>query len=99
MLPREILHRPKRGFGAPMGAWLKGPLSELLGAALSPASVKARGLLDHAPIQRLIDDHRARRVDGTDKLMCLLSLEIWCRVFLDRNPVEDVAGKLEEALA
>src|SRR4051794_33276505 len=28
VLPTEILDRPKRGFGAPMGAWLKGALAE-----------------------------------------------------------------------
>ncbi|MEP7063553.1 MAG: asparagine synthase (glutamine-hydrolyzing), partial [Betaproteobacteria bacterium] len=27
ILPDEILHRPKRGFGTPMGAWLKGDLA------------------------------------------------------------------------
>jgi asparagine synthase (glutamine-hydrolysing) len=30
VLPKEVLYRPKRGFGAPMGAWMKGPLSEML---------------------------------------------------------------------
>jgi asparagine synthase (glutamine-hydrolysing) len=28
-LPREVLGRPKHGFGAPVGAWLKGPLREM----------------------------------------------------------------------
>ena len=45
VLPREVLHRPKRGFGAPMGAWLKGALAELLDGALSKRSLQARGLL------------------------------------------------------
>ena len=45
VLPREVLHRPKRGFGAPMGAWLKGALSEMLDSALSRRAPEARGLL------------------------------------------------------
>jgi asparagine synthase (glutamine-hydrolysing) len=99
LLPREILHRPKRGFGAPMGAWLKGALSELLGSALSRESLETRGLLRAEPVARLIEDHRANRVDGTDKLLALLNLEIWCRVVLDRRPSSDVADELEEAAA
>jgi asparagine synthase (glutamine-hydrolysing) len=99
VLPREVLHRPKRGFGAPMGAWLKGALSELLGNALSRQSLEARGLLNAEPVARLIEDHRANRVDGTDKLLALLNLEIWCRVYLDRRPSNDVADELEEAVA
>jgi asparagine synthase (glutamine-hydrolysing) len=99
VLPREVLHRPKRGFGAPMGAWLKGELAQLLGNALSRASVERRGLLQHEPIARLIDAHRANRIDGTDRLLALLNLEVWCRVYLDRRPTEDVAVELAEAAA
>jgi asparagine synthase (glutamine-hydrolysing) len=47
----------------------------------------------------LIDDHRANRVDGTDKLLALLNLEIWCRMYLDRRSSDDVADELKEAVA
>jgi len=99
VLPREVLYRPKRGFGAPMGAWLKGALAELLEGALSKQALEARGLIHHAPVARLIEDHRANRVDGTDKLLALLNLEIWCRVYLDGRSSSDVADQLEEATA
>ena len=99
VLPKEVLYRPKRGFGAPMGAWLKSALAPMLDSALSRESVERRGLLHHAPIARLIDDHRANRVDGTDRLLSLLNLEIWCRVYLDERAPEDVAEQLEEAVA
>ncbi len=33
-LPPEVLHRPKRGFGAPIEAWLQGPLSAAVAEAL-----------------------------------------------------------------
>jgi asparagine synthase (glutamine-hydrolysing) len=82
-----------------MGAWLKGALSEMLGSALSRESLESRGLLNAAPISRLIEDHRANRVDGTDKLLALLNLEIWCRVYLDGRSSADVADQLEEAVA
>jgi asparagine synthase (glutamine-hydrolysing) len=99
VLPREVLHRPKRGFGAPMGAWMKGALSEMLDGALSKRSLQARGLLRHEPVAQLIEAHRANRVDGTDKLLALLNLEIWCRVVLDQRSSSDVAEELGEAVA
>jgi asparagine synthase (glutamine-hydrolysing) len=99
VLPSEVLYRPKRGFGAPMGAWLKGALAEMLGSALSPQSLESRGLLNVAPVARLIEDHRANRVDGTDKLLALLNLEVWCRVYLDGRSSADVADELEEVVA
>jgi len=99
VLPREVLHRPKRGFGAPMGAWMKSELAPLLGNALSRKAVEGRGLLHHAPIAALIEAHRANRIDGTDRLLALLNLEVWCRVYLDRRSSEDVAGEFAEAAA
>ncbi len=99
VLPKEILYRPKRGFGAPMGAWLKGELAQMLDGALSREAIEARGLLNHAPVAQLIADHRASRVDGTDRLLALLNLEIWCRVYLDGRSSTDVADELEEAVA
>jgi len=99
VLPREILNRSKRGFGAPMGAWLKAELLELLESALSRESIESRGFLRHAPIRRLIDDHRANRVDGTDRLLALLNFEIWCRVYLDGRASQDVSDQLKEAVA
>jgi asparagine synthase (glutamine-hydrolysing) len=99
VLPREILYRSKRGFGAPMGAWLKGALATLLASALSRESVERRGLLRYEPIAELIAAHRASRIDGTDRLLALLNLEIWCRVYLDRRSSADVADELKEAVA
>jgi asparagine synthase (glutamine-hydrolysing) len=98
VLPDEILHRSKRGFGAPIGAWMKGPLAELLDSALSRRSLEARGLLNYEPVARLKEQHNANRVDGTDKLLALLNLEVWCRVYLDRRSAGDVAEELKEAV-
>jgi asparagine synthase (glutamine-hydrolysing) len=94
-----VLYRAKRGFGAPMGAWLKAELAPLLDSALSRAAIERRGLLAYAPVARLIEAHRANRIDGTDRLLALLNLEIWCRVYLDRRSSADVAEEMAEAAA
>ncbi len=99
VLPREVLYREKRGFGAPMGAWIKGALAELLESALSRESVLQRGLLNPEPVSRLIEDHKSNRIDGTDRLLALLNLEIWCRVTLDGRTPQNVADELDETIA
>ena len=72
MLPADILDRKKRGFGAPMGAWLKRELAAVLKETLSPEAIEHRGWLrSAAPVARLIADHEANRVDGTDRLLAL----------------------------
>jgi len=95
VLPRDILERKKRGFGTPMGAWLKGDLAPLVRDVLSEDAVAARGLFRPAAITRLIADHEANRLDGTDRLLALVNLEIWARIYLDRREPSDVAEELK----
>ncbi len=99
LLPKDILDRKKRGFGTPMGAWLKKELAPLLRRLLAPEVVQARGLFRQPVVDRLVADHEANRIDGTDALLALLNLEIWSRIYLDgRDPV-DVAAELKSYLA
>jgi asparagine synthase (glutamine-hydrolysing) len=91
-LPREILTRKKRGFGAPMGAWLRRDLGPLVEDTLSERQVAQRGLFAWPAVRELLEQHRARRADHTDHLLALVNLELWCRIFLDRHPREFAAG-------
>ena len=98
LLPRDILERKKRGFGTPMGSWLKNDLAPMMREMLSPQAVTARGLFDPDAVQTLMAAHDARRVDGTDRLLALMNLEIWARMYLDRRSPEDVTAELEAML-
>jgi asparagine synthase (glutamine-hydrolysing) len=95
LLPQDILERGKRGFGTPFGAWLKGELAPVVGELFSKRSIERRGLLRHEAVAQLVADHLANRVDGTDRLLALLNLEIWARIFLDRRSPDDVAAELK----
>ena len=44
VLPRDILERKKRGFGTPMGAWLKGELAPMLRGCCRETAIERRGL-------------------------------------------------------
>jgi asparagine synthase (glutamine-hydrolysing) len=99
MLPDDILHRKKRGFGTPMGAWLKRELAPLLRRLLAADTVRARGLFHPAGIDALLRDHETNRSDGTDALLALMNLEIWSRVFLDGREPADVAEEMKGFVA
>ena len=99
MLPRDILNRKKRGFGTPMGAWLKEDLAPLVRGLLSESVVEKRGLFHYPVVQDLIASHHANRIDGTDRLLALLNLEIWSRLYLDGRAPGDVTDELKGMLA
>jgi asparagine synthase (glutamine-hydrolysing) len=89
-LPAEILNRKKRGFGAPMGAWLRRDLKRLVHETLSEQQVKKRGLFQWPVIEQLIRRHDVQEGDYTDHLLGLINLELWFRQFIDQPVRLDV---------
>jgi len=82
-LPREVIYRPKTGFGAPIRRWLKVELRGLVDEMLSPDALRRRGLFDPRGVGNLIALDRAGRVDGAYTIFALLCVEMWCRLFVD----------------
>jgi asparagine synthase (glutamine-hydrolysing) len=99
LLPRDILDRKKRGFGTPMGAWLKQELAPLVRGLLSESVINDRELFRSDAVQELIAAHASNRVDGTDRLTALLNLEIWSRMYLDGRSPDDVTDELKSMLS
>ena len=87
LLSESIIHRRKMGFPTPLATWILGPqLTTLEKMLLSPRSV-SRGLFRPEAVRRLFAEHRANHRDHSDRIWRLLNLEIWQRVFIDRDPV------------
>jgi asparagine synthase (glutamine-hydrolysing) len=84
-LPRDIIYRPKTGFGAPLRIWMKHELNEIMGDLLSIDSINSRGLFSAIKVQKLILDNNQGRIDASYTLFSLLCIEIWCRKYLDKN--------------
>jgi len=99
ILPDSILHREKRGFGAPIGAWFKQELAPLVADLLSRETVLRRGLLDPDAVARTIAEHEQQQADRTDHLLALVNLEVWARLYLDGASVAGVTEDLKAKLA
>jgi asparagine synthase (glutamine-hydrolysing) len=82
-LPREIIHRKKAGFSAPIRAWLARDLRETVEELLSESNIRRRGYFDYRAVRRLIDENLSGREDNSLKVFQLLTLELWHRAFID----------------
>jgi asparagine synthase (glutamine-hydrolysing) len=91
-LPRDVIYRPKSGFGAPLRRWMQGQLRPLLTDILSAESLRRRGLFDATAVHRLISQNDSGEVDAAYILLSLMSIEMWCRAFLDAAPSRHLAG-------
>ena len=85
-LPAEILQRPKRGFAPPVSRWLREDLRDLSRDLLLGSDAFGRGLFERREVERLLDDHAARRLEAGWALWTLLMLEVWGREVARRAP-------------
>lgn len=84
LLPHDILHRPKKGFGIPIAEWLKGRLNPLMHDMLSSERLKQQGLFNAEYVQKLIAEHENGKASHHKELWTLLVFELWCDNFMQK---------------
>jgi asparagine synthase (glutamine-hydrolysing) len=77
VLPREILERPKQGFGTPMAEWLRGPFGDRAHDTIRRSSLVERGAIRTAPIDRLFAAHKSGRADWSYHLWNVYNACAW----------------------
>ena len=73
LLPRELLRMPKKGFGTPVGPWLKGSCTHLL----EGLEDRTRDWVDPAAVRRWKEEHLSGAADHRRRLWTLLVLAAW----------------------
>ncbi|HOF18381.1 MAG TPA: asparagine synthase-related protein, partial [Phycisphaerae bacterium] len=77
LLPPETFRRPKRGFGVPLGRWLREELRPVMEETLLDRAFLECGIFRPEAIVGLINDHLARRGDHRHRLWALMLLARW----------------------
>jgi asparagine synthase (glutamine-hydrolysing) len=77
-LPASILARPKKGFGIPVAAWLRGPLAPLMTRLLGRERLERQGLFRPEEVARRINEHQWGLRDHRKPLWTLLMFQLWC---------------------
>lgn len=83
-LPREVIYRPKSGFGAPLRRWLRHELAPMVEETLAADAIARRRFFDPGAVRRLIELDRSGAIDGSYTIFALICLELWCQRFLDQ---------------
>ena len=84
-LPEAILKRRKMGFGVPISKWFRKELKDFIYEILLDSRTLNRGYFKREGIEHLLDDHIGLRYDHSGKIWALLFLEMWFRVFIDKE--------------
>lgn len=78
LVPRELVDRPKRGFGIPQAAWLRGPLRDVVRDLLLDTTARQRGWFDTSAVEDLLAEHDSG-ADRDRQIWPLLMIEVWAR--------------------
>ena len=88
-VPRELVERPKSGFGIPLDSWLRGPLREWAEELLSETRLRSEGFFDPRPIRAAWDEHLSGRRNQAYQLWDVLMFQSWLEEH--HRPVSDLA--------
>jgi len=84
-LPHDVIYRPKSGSGHHCAAGCATSCGRSWRTSVA-GQPDSPGLFEPAAVQRLKQLNESGVVDGAYTLLSILSVEVWCRRFLDTAP-------------
>lgn len=84
ILPRKIVHRKERGFATPIDRWLRTTMAHYARDMMLASDAVCPRLFSRGALEELLARHERGQFDHTRQLFCLLTFELWGRMFLDK---------------
>lgn len=80
-VPRKLIDRPKAGFGAPIGEWLRGPLRDWAETLLDERRLCEEGFFDSLMVRQVWKNHTDGKANEPYKLWNVLMFQAWLEHF------------------
>jgi asparagine synthase (glutamine-hydrolysing) len=91
LLPPAILERRKMGFPVPVGSWLRGAFRWVLDDYVLSERALSRRIFEPSAVRSLVAQH-ARGEEHSERLWALVNLELWHRLFIDGERMEQLSS-------
>lgn len=85
-VPKELIDRPKQGFGIPVAEWLRNELTQWAHDLLDPALLGRQGLFDAAFLNQCLNEHVSGQRNLAYQLWVVLMLQAWLQ-----SPLADLS--------
>ncbi len=76
-VPKELVDRPKKGFGVPIHEWLRGPMRSWAEALLDESRLKSEGYFAEKPVRQKWNEHVSGRRNWQAQLWAVLMFQAW----------------------
>jgi asparagine synthase (glutamine-hydrolysing) len=97
ILPKKIYRRKKQGMSMPLNDWFKKELKDIILDTFS--SLEKRGIMDKYKLKKMFDAHMSKRVDMTYQIWSLINLEVFMRMYHDREEIFKKPPKAQEVFS
>ncbi|MCM4157105.1 asparagine synthase (glutamine-hydrolyzing) [Gramella sp. AN32] len=75
--PKDFLNKSKKGFGVPVGDWLRGYLSKELESYLEENLLESQNIFNVSEIKQLVQDHLSGKQDNTFRVWAFFCFQKW----------------------
>ena len=76
-VPKELIERPKMGFGIPLHDWLRGPLKAWVEELIDAGRLEKEGYFYSAPIRAMWAEHLSGKRNWAHHLWSVLMFQAW----------------------
>lgn len=83
--PPYVFQQKKKGFGAPVGVWIRNELRDMTHDLLGESYLRKQGIFNPAVIQKTMEDHFQMKEDYTDNLLALITFQIWYDSYFNKG--------------
>jgi asparagine synthase (glutamine-hydrolysing) len=94
-VPKQLVDRPKKGFGVPIHEWLRGPMRSWAEDLLDESRLKSEGFFAEKPIRQKWNEHVSGRRNWQAQLWAVLMFQAWLeqqKVHAELEPSFDAPG-------
>ncbi len=84
-LPKEMMDRPKMGFGIPIAAWLQKDLKPFVDQYLDTAFIERQGIFNNEEVQRIRQAFYNGKTERAEKIWFLLMFQMWYDRWMNNN--------------
>jgi asparagine synthase (glutamine-hydrolysing) len=84
-LPKEMMDRPKMGFGIPIAAWLQNDLKQYVDKYFDEVFVTKQNIFNNIELQRIKKSFYEGKVERAEKIWYILMFQMWYDKWINNN--------------
>ena len=88
-LPKDVIYRPKTGFGAPIRKWIMEDLDKQIRSYFEGSDCRKQGIFNCKEVLKLVEENRNGKIDASYSILALMAITSWHTQFVERKILQD----------